>query len=185
MDSHLRKLPSVFFAALIMLAVVLILNSRSLSSAEVVSGTQATESGLAGITVWLGPNEIIAGPAKVADNPFHTLSGPTSLIGYIANGHTQASEGGALETLRVLATPALDWDLDANEFDHCGSWLNATWRDGSIVRGWYHAETDCNYDLGITHKSIAYAESYDGGRIFVKVGYPHNQVLTAPATSPG
>lgn len=182
MDSHLRKPISVFFAALIPLAVVLMLDSRSPSNAEVVSGTQGTDSELASITIWLGPNEIIAGPSLVADNPFHTLSSPTSLIGYSANGYTQASEGGSLESLRALATPALEWNLDADEFDHCGSWLNATWRDGTIVRGWYHAETDCfDYDLGITHKSVAYAESYDDGRTFIKVGYPHNQVLTAPA----
>jgi len=37
----------------------------------------------------------------------------------------------------------------------------------------------CNYaNNGQTHKSGAYAESYDGGLTFVKVNYPNNQVLT-------
>lgn len=47
-----------------------------------------------------------------------------------------------------------------------------------MVRGWYHAETDCDYPT--THKSVAYAESQDGGRTFSKPGYPGNQVITAP-----
>jgi len=127
------------------------------------------------LTVQLGPAEVIRGPDTAADNPFSTLPGSSTLFGYLANSTTVGYIGGSLETLRLFSSTVLQ---PGTGFDSCGAWLNSTWQDGSVTRAWYHAETACNYPT--THKSVAYAESYDGGRTFVKPSYPANQVITAP-----
>lgn len=127
------------------------------------------------LAVQIGPVEVIRGPDTVADNPFNTLSGSSTLFGYLANSTTVSYIGGSLETLRLFSSTVLQ---PGTGFDSCGAWLNSTWQDGSVTRAWYHAETACNYPT--THKSVAYAESYDGGRTFIKPNYPANQVITAP-----
>ncbi len=134
-----------------------------------------SDSSLSRITIQIGPVEVIHGPDTVTDNPFNTLAGATSLQGYIANSATWGYVGGSLETLRPMTSVVLQ---PGTGFDSCGAWLNSVWQDGAVIRGWYHAETDCAYPR--THKSVAYTESYDGGRTFVKPNYPNNQVITAP-----
>src|SRR5205814_6523985 len=69
-----------------------------------------------------------------------------------------------------------------------GAWLQSAYFDGNIVRGWYHAETNTHYGAitapngvqyaDITHKSVGYVESNDGGLTFTKPNYPSNQVLS-------
>ncbi|MCB0017707.1 MAG: hypothetical protein KDE09_07945, partial [Anaerolineales bacterium] len=124
----------------------------------------------------IGPVEVIRGPDTVTDNPFNTLSGSSTLSGYLANSTTVGYIGGSLETLRLFSSAVLQ---PGTGFDSCGAWLNSAWQDDSLTRAWYHAETACNYPE--THKSVAYAESYDGGQTFIKPNYPANQVITAPA----
>jgi hypothetical protein len=51
--------------------------------------------------------------------------------------------------------------------------------------GWYHGECDCDYRHGITHKSTAFAESFDGGKTWQFPNYPNNQVVTADAAFDG
>ena len=132
-------------------------------------------SGSANLSIQIGPVEVIRGPDTAADNPFNTLPGSSTLFGYLANSTTVSYIGGSLETLRIFNRTVLQ---PGTGFDSCGAWLNSTWQDGSVTRAWYHAETACNYPT--THKSIAYAESYDGGRTFRKPSYPANQVIIAP-----
>eukprot|EP00730_Choanoeca_flexa_P020071 TRINITY_DN9811_c0_g1_i2.p1 TRINITY_DN9811_c0_g1~~TRINITY_DN9811_c0_g1_i2.p1 ORF type:complete len:385 (+),score=49.37 TRINITY_DN9811_c0_g1_i2:20-1174(+) len=68
-------------------------------------------------------------------------------------------------------------------YDTCGEWLNAVvWdEEAGIVRGYYHQEWNCHYsDNSFTNKSVAYAESHDGGRTFIKPGYPNNTIILPP-----
>ena len=59
----------------------------------------------------------------------------------------------------------------------CFTWL----RVSGIVRGYYHQEWNCNYsDHSFTNKSVAYAESHDGGRSFQKPDYPSNSIILPP-----
>ena len=126
----------------------------------------------------LGPIEELLGPDDRTDNPFHTLGRAPELVGYVANQDTYGFVGSSLDNLQPLPQPVLTRG-QTGRFDSCGAWLNSTWRDGNIVRGWYHAETECNYP--VMRKSVAYAESFDGGRTFSKPNYPNNQAITAPA----
>jgi hypothetical protein len=128
------------------------------------------------VTIQLGPLQVMRGPDTVTDNPFNTLAGDSSLIAYVANSTTIGYIGGSPETLRQTTSPVLS---PGTSFDQCGAWLNSAWQDGNVVRGWYHAESQCPYP--ITHKSVAYAESYDNGATFIKPNYPNNQVITTPS----
>ena len=154
--------------------VVCVLASLLLTSSSAVAVQRAGDS-WSNITIQIGPVEVIRGPDATTDSPFSTLMGATALQGYIANSSTRGYSGGSLETLHPMSSIVLQGGAD---FDSCGAWLNSVWQDGALVRGWYHAETDCAYPQ--THKSVAYAESYDGGHTFVKPNYPNNRVLTSP-----
>lgn len=144
-------------------------------------------SSLAEITVHIGPVEVVRGPGFATDNPFYTLSEVSSLQAYITGYNPQLSPtnstwrytGGSLETLRFSDAPILQGG-SGNNFDSCGAWLNSVWQYGTVIRGWYHAETECDYDIGQSQKSIAYAESHDGGQTFTKPNYPGNQVIKSP-----
>jgi hypothetical protein len=116
----------------------------------------------------------VLGPGNDTDTHFNTLRTAEGLFAYEANGATWTWLGSDLDHLQRLGGSAID---RGNDFDSCGAWLNAVYADGSTIKGWYHAERDCAYPT--THKSIAYAQSGDGGRTFQKIDYPGNQVLTA------
>jgi hypothetical protein len=134
------------------------------------------------ITVQMEPIEIVRGPDSATDSPFSTLTGDP-IRAYVANGRTWGFSGTSLDTLRPEEGHVMDKG-PKGMFDACGAWLHSTWRDGSVIRGWYHAESPtpaCNANDWITRRSIAYAESHDGGKTFVKPNYPQNQVITVPS----
>jgi len=144
------------------------------------NGDRAVRAGgpLDGVMVQIDPPEIVLGPDDTTDNPFNTVALESRLLSYVGNAETVTLEGGSLETLQRLERLAIRGGGDRS-FDSCGAWLNSALLTGGLVRGWYHAETECAYPR--THKSVAYAESADGGRTFLKPGHPANQVLRAPA----
>lgn len=116
-----------------------------------------------GVTTY--PAQRVYGPSpRYPDSPVFTLSDKM----YIANGTTYIY--GSLQS-PVIGPGA--------SFDYCGAWLMSAYQDGPIVRGWYHAEA-ITPGVWCALKTIAYAESYDGGLTFVKPNYPHNQIITAP-----
>jgi hypothetical protein len=125
--------------------------------------------------VQLGPAEVVRGPEDLADNPFHTVNADVGLLAYLANSYPVGFRGTKLEDLVPMNDPVLG---AGESFDSCGAWLNSAVREDGIIRGWYHAETECAYPA--TAKSVAYALSTDGGKTFVKPNYPDNQVITAP-----
>lgn len=144
---------------------------------EVIDGPVQMQVWPPKVTIQIGPPEVLRGPdSDIPDSPFYTLTTPSSLLGYVANSYTEGYKGGSLETLRLLGT-VISKSEDAFAFDSCGAWLHSAWQDESIIRGWYHAETACNYPA--THKSVAYAESGDGEHFF-KPNPPANRVISAP-----
>ena len=165
LGSHIRRF--LCSISLCILSGILLLASSTISN---VYSKDISHN----IIIQLGPNEIIRGPDTITDNPFNTLTGITSLHGYVGNAVTFGYIGGSLETLQPINNEVLQSGTD---FDSCGAWLNSVWQDGDVIRGWYHAETECAFPE--TRKSVAYAESYDGGNTFVKPNYPNNQVITA------
>lgn len=100
----------------------------------------------------------------------------------LPSGVTHAWSGPSLDNLTFQPAPVIE---PGNAFDTCGAWLMAAYTDTTTLRGWYHAEGNCDYANNYnSRKTIAYAESADGGLTFVKVGYPDNQIISAPASIP-
>jgi hypothetical protein len=88
-------------------------------------------------------------------------------------------EGPSVESIVLNSTTPVLGKGPQGSFDECGAWLQAVNYEGALIRAWYHAEEKCNYTIGQTRKSVAYAESTDGGITFTKPRYPYNQILTA------
>ncbi|STX28847.1 Uncharacterised protein [Legionella beliardensis] len=60
-----------------------------------------------------------------------------------------------------------------NDYANCGLWVNDLNRDPSDASHLYafvHAEQDCNYNQGTTHKSMAVAQSFDAGKTWTLEG---------------
>lgn len=138
------------------------------------------------LRIEVGPVEVTQGPDDVADNALNTVAGADGVLAYLANSVTHGFSGTSLHTLAPMSEPVLRGGTSP-AFDWCGAWLNGAVRDGPVIRAWYHAEESCAYRTDpnnpATRKSIAYAESTDGGRTFAKPGYPNNLVITAPPNS--
>ena len=139
---------------------------------------------LANSTFRVGPPEIVMGPSSYIDSPLNGITVGGTVQGYVGNVSTVLLEGSSVADLtptdRVVVSKG-----SRSAFDRCGAWLDAVAVDESdpdLLRAWYHAETDCNYANNQTHKSIAYAESRDGGLTFTKPGYPDNQVVRSPTS---
>ncbi len=138
--------------------------------------------------VTLGAEEVVAGPvANYLDFPFFTMPTASGIIAYSSNTQTFAFSGASLDTLH-LPTPdapashAVIGPGPHGSFDACGAWLASAYAlTATHWIGWYHAEHDCNYTTGVTHTSMAFAESFDGGKTWQKTDYPHNQVVTPDA----
>ncbi len=139
----------------------------------------------------VGAPSIVIGPTSTAaDNVLVARRDPQEMLAFTANGTTYLLKGPSLEALSLVSDPAVIAAGAAGSFDECGAWLQAVEDDGAIVRGFYHAEEKCDYSIGQTRKSVAYAESNDGARTFTKRNYPGNQIITgsnvfAPGTSTG
>jgi hypothetical protein len=91
---------------------------------------------------------------------------------YVMNGADPWSMAGARTAVMSPGSPG--------SYAECGSWLNDTEKQGSVVHGFVHAERSCNYAIGQTHKSMAFATSLDEGLTWT----PSVQILTgtdAPA----
>eukprot|EP01113_Clastostelium_recurvatum_P034886 TRINITY_DN4791_c0_g1_i1.p1 TRINITY_DN4791_c0_g1~~TRINITY_DN4791_c0_g1_i1.p1 ORF type:complete len:538 (-),score=80.63 TRINITY_DN4791_c0_g1_i1:42-1655(-) len=150
--------------------------------------TDPEDSTLLPFNVVVGRSEILGGPwPNLADNPFLVLSPPPSssgartVLGYSANGETWLLQNSTIGSLSTNLTRITDTTLGAGpkgSLDECGAWLNSADVQGNQIAGWYHAECLCDYDVGQTHKSVAYAQSSDLGKTFVKVNYPNNHVIT-------
>ena len=145
----------------------------------------------------LGEAEVLGGPTGGNfDSPFHAFDlrrpdGSSRLVGFNNNGDSYRVLDGPHLTdllpgpasLGGLGVPVgLNRSAGPTAMDHCGCWLQAAASlpadKPGLVRGFYHEETDCDYARnGFTNKSIAYAESTDGGLSFTKTGWPHNQII--------
>lgn len=130
------------------------------------------------------PNGLIlpnGSTANLPDNTFTAFNTGSSIRAYTADRWTYRLDGPDLEHLNLNPSPIVIGPGSSGRFDECGAWLNAMMKDGNLIRGWYHAEEQCNYTSTAfrTHKSVAYAESTDGGLTFYKWGYAFNRELTA------
>ena len=147
----------------------------------------------------LGEPQILGGPTgKNFDSPFHAFSvrrpdGSARLVDFNNNGDSYRVLDGKNLTDLVPGLPSiggigqavgLNRSASPAALDHCGCWLQAVASlpadKAGFVRGWYHEEFKCNYTHnGYTNKSVAYAESQDGGLTLEKKGWPHNQIIQA------
>jgi hypothetical protein len=128
----------------------------------------------------VGPAKKISGPAGIPiDSVVQLINVGGKLVGYTANGTTMTFQGTNFDNL-ALNSAVVIGPGPTGSFDVCGAWLQGLAFNDNI-KGWYHAETACA--PGQTHKSVAYAESNDAGKTFIKPNYPNNQVLKG-STSP-
>lgn len=139
------------------------------------------------LTFRVGPAFRVTGPNVYADAPFFAYNTGSGIRGYVSNSSTYRLEGPDMEHLTPnYSSPVIGagpGGSNGGNFDGCGAWLMSVEQDGSIFRGWYHAEKQCDYtNGGQTHKSAAYAQSSDG-LTFSKINYPNNQVLTGTASN--
>lgn len=144
------------------------------------------------LTLTVGAEELVTGPIiNYLDAPFFTMPTASGLIAYSSNATTYAFTGSSLTSLALPAPSASAAQAvlslgPQGSFDECGAWLESAYEiTATHWIGWYHAEHTCNYAQGITHKSMAFAESFDGGKTWQKTGYPNNQVVTADAQYAG
>ena len=138
---------------------------------------------LADAAFQVGPPELVMGPSKYIDSLFNAIKVGNTVRGYVGNTHTLLLEGTSAADVAPTGDRAIEAGTGPTLWDDCGAWLEGVARDERnprLLRAWYHAEWQCDYPANQTHKSIAYAESRDGGRTFTKPGYPDNQVVTSP-----
>lgn len=131
----------------------------------------------------VGPPELVMGPSTYVDSPLNGVKIGDTVRGYVGNVETVLLEGSSAADLEPTDQVVVGRGDTKARFDWCGAWLDAVEPDPDdpdLLRAWYHAEADCAYANNQTHKSIAYAESRDGGRTFTKPGYPDNQVVRSP-----
>lgn len=130
----------------------------------------------------VGPAEIVIGPTTTADSFINAVQVGDKVRAYVGRGDTYLLEGSDVTDLAPTGQQVIQRG-GREDFDRCGAWINAVVRDDrdpELLRAWYHAEADCAYAEHQTRKSVAYAESRDGGVTFTKPGYPDNQVLRSP-----
>jgi len=134
----------------------------------------------------VGPPILYLGPSyRLPDGPIVGLNYKGNLSIYVGNGNFEMqTKGPGLEDWLPSPITTLTGGTD---FDSCGAWLMRTFTEPSgLVRGFYHAERECNYaNNGQTRKSCGYSESADG-LMFTKPNYPNNKIIdTASPTKTG
>eukprot|EP01113_Clastostelium_recurvatum_P017370 TRINITY_DN2036_c0_g2_i3.p1 TRINITY_DN2036_c0_g2~~TRINITY_DN2036_c0_g2_i3.p1 ORF type:complete len:1787 (-),score=354.62 TRINITY_DN2036_c0_g2_i3:39-5399(-) len=132
----------------------------------------------------VGSPEYISGPSvRLPDSQLVSANLKGTLKTWIGNGDAELFSVGTSSSDYlvevVVSMNSKEYNI-SGEFDSCGAWISRAIPDESsdVIRALYHAEADCNYDIGQTYKSMAYAESRDGGKTWVRPNYPNNQVLT-------
>lgn len=119
------------------------------------------------ISIRVGRPLVIRGPAasdldttfsqvKLSNNERRGFS--ANATSNYATGLEPWSMGGATTAIPTLSGGSGDG------FSDCGRWLADTKRlPNNLINGFVHAETQCNYNVGQTRKSMAYSVSADSG----------------------
>ncbi len=116
------------------------------------------------LTIRIGRPLVTRGPAgdelDTTYNAIKLASGQrrgftSNASSYAVDGAEPWSTGGARR--RVLSPGP------AGAYNECGQWMNDTEKVAGGVHGFIHAERSCNYNVGQTHKSMAYGWSTDEG----------------------
>ncbi len=128
------------------------------------SGHADDEPCIGCLSVRVGPPIVVRGPfPDELDAPFTALKlADGSFRGFSANGITYAIDGPTLWDMSGARRSVLHASEPGGPAD-CGRWLTSTARSGDNVLGLVHQESDCAYNQGRTHKSMAIATSVDDG----------------------
>lgn len=182
------KWPSLAHLALAACVVGLFLFSAGVATPQRSRYIARAASFPTTLQVSLGPEEDVAGPvSNYVDAPLVTMPTASGITAYSANATTYAFRGSSLGSVAYPAGSASSSQAvlgpgPAGSFDDCGAWLVSAYAlTASHWIGWYHAEHSCNYSQGITHKSMAFVESFDGGQTWEKPYGVSDQIVTAPS----
>jgi len=127
----------------------------------------------------------VMGPSGDVDMRLHIEKTQTGYRAYQGNNGTKSYSISAEDNFMTL-TPegtAISAGTEGT-FDECGAWLMSTYKlTPTHWLGWYHAENTCDYETFVTHKTMAFAESFDEGLTWTKTDYPNNQIVTADSAN--
>lgn len=159
------------------------------------------------ISMHVGPEERIAGPSNYHDSTYTIQNFNDKWYGLTANGTTYKFELDPETLLPKKEAPANKDDIPASQVllrrdlsvpyadrtkdtprhpDGCGAWLLGSLykfrlEPGHMI-GWYHGEHGCARenaeDGNRTNMSLAFAESFDNGKTWLKPNYPNNRIIT-------
>lgn len=144
------------------------------------------------VTIRIQAPQVMAGPDNRADMQYFGLRVGNELSSYTSNSYTYNRRGSTLQASREETNFYYDTGAAlvpgaAGSIDERGAWLmyaEVDDRNPNLIRGWYHCEKWAPGPTDVL-KTMAYAESYDGGRTFQKVcaenpsfNYPNNQFIT-------
>lgn len=157
----------------------------ALTVALVLTITPAFVTAAEKITYSVSPNrdEVYNGNSVSPDYPYWTqnINGQPA-IGYLVyKDIRRTSQVVSPKITSFLKSGTYTPKVSSSAFDARGRWLGGIYDDGTgTLRGFYHAEAakgiPCDPISGI--KSIAYAESTDGGQTWRIPNYPNNQIIT-------
>lgn len=124
------------------------------------------------------PNDI---PSSFFDASFLTLKVPGGVRAFITQGggNTISLFGPDINNLNYEGV-SLSKGSPGN-FDECGAWLKGIYPlSATHILGWYYSEEKCNYtaEVWTWRGSVAFVESFDGGKTWQKPNYPNNQTIT-------
>jgi hypothetical protein len=119
----------------------------------------------ADLSMRVGRPLVVRGPTGIEiDTPFNVIKLESGgFRGFTANQTSYRVDGLYPWAMGGPATSVMGAG-PADSFYSCGRWLNDTEKLGSsLVHGFVHAETACNYAIGQTHKSFAFTTSANEG----------------------
>jgi len=116
------------------------------------------------LSIRVGLPRIVLGPAaNYADSKWSEVQlSPGSFRGFTSNVTSYTLPGGAPWSFGGPLIPVLQ-PGPAGSYDSCGQWLQDVQRADDTLFGMVHDETDCDYAIGQTHKSMSVALSRDNG----------------------
>jgi len=116
------------------------------------------------LSIRVGLPRVVRGPElEAGDAKFSVVQlSPNHFRGFTATGISYAIDGPSIWAMGGPRIRLLGHGPPGS-YDSCGQWLQDVQRAGNTLVGLVHNETDCNYAIVQTHKSMSLAVSHDDG----------------------
>jgi hypothetical protein len=143
---------------------LLLLGALCLLAGATAPSASSPGACLACLSIRVGLPRVVRGPElEAGDAKFSEVRlSANHFRGFTATGTSYAIDGNAVTAMSGPRVKVLGHGAPGS-YDACGQWLGHVERAGDTLIGWVHNETDCNYAIVQTHKSMSLAVSHDGG----------------------